>query len=75
MWTPERDTLADALHDVRKNAERAATIAETNVQNFLDVSKALSFSIEHNVSFNNILHLYQCSDYEQLRLSVRQNLT
>ena len=47
-------------HDVRKKAEKAATMDATKVQNFLDFSKAGHLDIENVI--------YSCKGrYEQLK--------
>lgn len=59
-WTPRRRIEPAETHDVRKKAERAATIAVAKVQNFLDFSNARNLDIENVI--------YRCKEkYEQLK--------
>ena len=48
MWTPDRETLAEAEHEEVKKAAKAATRAAISVQNFLLFSRFLNFSIFDN---------------------------
>nr|DAO05662.1 MAG TPA: hypothetical protein [Microviridae sp.] len=48
LWTPVRNKIPEYWQEAVKKAVRAATMAATRVQNFLDFKKERNLFILHN---------------------------